>query len=106
MENALRRVLTLLIKAAIFLPFCSICVWSAYSMGAQIHGGVYTYSEAVRLAIQMSLLTVGLTATVSSSDQNPSFKGQAMLITWPPPAARNAVWVSMRRRSASCMSAA
>jgi len=33
-------------------------------MGAQVRGGVYTQSEAVRLAIQMSLLTVGLTAIV------------------------------------------
>ena len=33
-------------------------------MGAQVHGGVYTHSEAARLAIQMSLLTTGLTAAV------------------------------------------
>ncbi len=38
--------------------------------------------------------------------RKPWSKGQAMLITWPPPAARNAAWVSMRRRSASRMSAA
>jgi multiple antibiotic resistance protein len=33
-------------------------------MGVQVQGGVYAYSEAVRLAIQMSLLTTGLTATL------------------------------------------
>lgn len=64
MENALRGAFVLMVKAAIFLPCCSICLWWAYSMGAQVQDGVYTYGEAVRLAIQMSLLTTGLTATV------------------------------------------
>jgi hypothetical protein len=64
MENPLRRALVLIVKAAIFLPFCSICLWWAYSMGAQVQGGFYTYREAVLLAIEMSLLTTALTATV------------------------------------------
>ena len=41
---------------AMFLPCCSICLWSAYSMSGQIQGGFY--SEAVLPAIEMSLLTM------------------------------------------------
>jgi hypothetical protein len=62
MTNILRRSLTLALKAGIFAPCCSVCIWWAYSMGAP--GSFHTRHEAVLLTIQMAMLTTCLTAVV------------------------------------------
>jgi hypothetical protein len=62
--GGMHRVLGILAKYVILVPCSSICVWWAYSMSKQVGGGVLPLPEAIRLVVEMSLLTTTLAAIV------------------------------------------
>jgi hypothetical protein len=81
----MQRLGVLLAKAAIFWPCAGFCIWWAYSMRAQVHGGNHTFLQAVGLTIEMSFLTTVLTSIVWIA--SPRIHRQA---TWIGPAVKTA----------------
>jgi hypothetical protein len=63
-ERAWRSALTWIVKAAIFMPCATGCLWWVYSMRAAIHGGSYAFSEALHLTIAMAGITTVLCGMV------------------------------------------
>lgn len=53
----MRKAIVIAAKAAIFIPCCAWWLWWSYSMHAVVDGGFYSHHEALRLVIEMSLLT-------------------------------------------------
>src|ERR1700730_10206238 len=84
-RQRMQRLGVLLAKAAIFWPCAGFCIWWAYSMRAQVHGGNHTFLQAVGLTIEMSFLTTVLTSIVWIA--SPRIHRQA---TWIGPAVKTA----------------
>jgi hypothetical protein len=60
----MRKVIVIAAKAAVFIPCCAWWLWWSYSMHATVNGGFYTHNVALRLVIEMSLITTCLIAIV------------------------------------------